>query len=1511
MAPKMPVMFSVCLLLAVFALGCRAEGSLPEDPPAAAAATPGGPACALYHFTDSLEAEEPAAAGAAGLPPELSVLGEGPVRYAAAPNGLAAFLDSGTRLAAGGAALPFTTSFTLGVWFQGQFANCRGFGCPVVGTITLGGSDGTYGYLLAVVQSGGDGMGQLRLTVGNGPALPRTVVTHPTALPSGQWRQAVAVFAAGSGAAAPGTLQLCLDGRCVVAPVASGPLGYRVGTRFLVGALQDQPNALVGFVDELWVCNGARDPADLPIFPAAGPFSTSFPAAELPSSSPEALGEPLSPLPSPLLALSPPAPGLPSDTLYSPSFMFPDYPLPPQSASPANATVAPAPTATLTPTPSGGGLVTSFLGPRALYPTLAEVGTTPCTWWLTLANLSPANRTVSLVANDIATGGETNSLHFIFRWSSDLQPLPRPLPLGPASTAAVCIGLGPPALDPASAAPLPLSPQKLTVEFMAVDGAGRAVTRPEPVTVYVLPEPRIAPLETEAGARVGDGAEEGCRLVHAAGQPLTVQIVLAGDSSNATLFRAVEWAVTPAGPTLQGSPAQRLVTLPADLWATVRNITLTARVTLGLPNEDSEIFTVQRQCQVVVNAGPNGSAANFSFVGILGGLVPLERYEVEITGWVHWTDSMYSMWAYFASDPSQVYRLSADSNATLQTISIPFVGDGDQLVVFCQATDAFFSSPVPCAACARPVPVAQPAAVPTALRALTLAEAPLATVGDLLAVLATTARLAALPEAVQSALLGNVRTLAAQTDPAVLLQQTAPSWAATLGGRGPVDGFDRQVVALLLSLAKGPGVLATPGVMAGLLGVLGSVLRREAATPTATETGASGSASASKFFPLNDAGAPTAESLRGDVLELAQRRAAVSPFRQVDCATSTEGAGAGCVAVCTLRCYREDLTSNLTLLVPDDPERLSADGRFLLQWVIRNRGWLGRISRPYLPDIVAVASARVALQCTHAGPAPRPAGLLVRVLLVDPATGGGLAAPVAGYEVAVPLTVAGMRQYCTVLPDQGDGDGLWHSVPRSPLYGHCLVDDISVWVSTADSPVYAAGDSSGLIFVLIGIIAGGLTLLCLNVLCCYACSTLRRRPPPPPCSAAAAETADQPLLAAPDPPTLAPPFPTFICRLDDTACQVEGRPWDLQDAPDLYRRSPNCSPQLHPSMGSPAVSPARTPTQIRTPRALPPEVLSALNSIAEGVFSAQLAEVFNEMADSPMAGSDDEWSPRGHPRASGMPAPAQDPVSFLMQFRAADPTANPAGGPPPAPVGASPAHLTAEAAAVELLEHPRLASEAEAEMLTFQGRQSPSPVHAVATEPSTPPSDLPPFCMRRKAAQRQAAPAAAEAEPVELLTRVAGDRDTDPSEPPAAAAAGHRAVLVRAAICFVAEAAPVELLTHGQTEDPPPPGKVQSHSHTSRDRKAAAGRAVGVARAEAEPVEMLAPIPSDAAAAAAELLPFDEPGLQGFAATRSAVAKRRSSADAVLLADTATKRRVRFSISEPGQLGDPNLLSVP
>lgn len=42
------------------------------------------------------------------------------MRYAAAPNGLAAFLDSGTRLAAGGAALPFTTSFTLGVWFQGR-----------------------------------------------------------------------------------------------------------------------------------------------------------------------------------------------------------------------------------------------------------------------------------------------------------------------------------------------------------------------------------------------------------------------------------------------------------------------------------------------------------------------------------------------------------------------------------------------------------------------------------------------------------------------------------------------------------------------------------------------------------------------------------------------------------------------------------------------------------------------------------------------------------------------------------------------------------------------------------------------------------------------------------------------------------------------------------------------------------------------------------------------------------------------------------------------------------------------------------------------------------------------------------------------------------------------------------------------------------------------------------------------------------------------------------------------
>lgn len=51
---------------------------------------------------------------------------------------------------------------------------------------------------------------------------------------------------------------------------------------------------------------------------------------------------------------------------------------------------------------------------------------------------------------------------------------------------------------------------------------------------------------------------------------------------------------------------------------------------------------------------------------------------------------------------------------------------------------------------------------------------------------------------------GNVRTLAAQTDPAVLLQQTAPSWAATLGGRGPVDGFDRQVVAGRPSRGRAP-----------------------------------------------------------------------------------------------------------------------------------------------------------------------------------------------------------------------------------------------------------------------------------------------------------------------------------------------------------------------------------------------------------------------------------------------------------------------------------------------------------------------------------------------------------------------------------------------------------------------------------------------------------------------------------------------------------------------------------
>lgn len=39
-------------------------------------------------------------------------------------------------------------------------------------------------------------------------------------------------------------------------------------------------------------------------------------------------------------------------------------------------------------------------------------------------------------------------------------------------------------------------------------------------------------------------------------------------------------------------------------------------------------------------------------------------------------------------------------------------------------------------------------------------------------------------------------------------------------------GEGRPLRALLLGLAEGPGVLATPGVMAGLLGVLGSARRR-------------------------------------------------------------------------------------------------------------------------------------------------------------------------------------------------------------------------------------------------------------------------------------------------------------------------------------------------------------------------------------------------------------------------------------------------------------------------------------------------------------------------------------------------------------------------------------------------------------------------------------------------------------------------------------------------------------
>ena len=113
--------------------------------------------------------------------------------------------------------MPATTvshvqGFTVIAWVRADdFAGCTGTaGCPVAGRITLRGDTNTFGYRMSLTAAG-----KLQWTVGNGPNLPLTTVTHSATLNAGQWHHVAATFDAITYLI--GTMQVWAPERCASA----------------------------------------------------------------------------------------------------------------------------------------------------------------------------------------------------------------------------------------------------------------------------------------------------------------------------------------------------------------------------------------------------------------------------------------------------------------------------------------------------------------------------------------------------------------------------------------------------------------------------------------------------------------------------------------------------------------------------------------------------------------------------------------------------------------------------------------------------------------------------------------------------------------------------------------------------------------------------------------------------------------------------------------------------------------------------------------------------------------------------------------------------------------------------------------------------------------------------------------------------------------------------------------------------------------------------------------------
>ena len=709
--------------------------------------------------------------------------------------------------------------------------------------------------------------------------------------------------------------------------------------------------------------------------------------------------------------------------------------------------------------------------------TLDEIGYEPWEWQYNITNLYPFSRRVTVAAS-----------HELFvTWYHGPQDV------APGDTLNVTVLFAVPTQR--------VVPQKFKALISIAEeasGADSTVQYEQWVTVYVLPEPV---LESKGQRR---GPYNNCRMIHNQHKSFEGRLNVIGDL-RPPLFQGITWSTSPSMHVVQGTTRQTRMTIPKSYWRSNDVLELFAVISFALPSDEDTVIDVHRKCVVRLNFGPNGAASTLkvrsrSSPDLLGdgqALQPLHPYTVDIAGWTHHSDIYYSVWCYWESDADSAFRLSTESKSTVHTIKTPQRPDQATLVLTVRATDEWEHPHKECEGChiasaLAPLPLAEGLAYIDSLLV-----APWDSVHFVIDFLAVIFDGEEVDRQRHETFLDKALAVA-QRDVGLFVTQTSHSFWAHLNLRTRVTDYDLKVTRLFDALATG-GTTISETALTSISWIYGSVMRRFAA-PTAKGAqsiwDALGDATippTSKFATLMDREAglpptgparsasdwaepPSARSVKMQVevdltamiRNLYQRLIALAAIRDVDCLQSDPHlypAEDRCFTVCALTAYRDELGSNFSRVVADDP--LPYGGDALLQFAVTNRAWFDRIGGD-LPEFATLVSLRLGKDCHFHAPRQHLSHVLWRVSVVDTVTAEDLGLPVSrgNYQVTVPIPSDPGLQDCMVkssmapVPD-GVGREGYRSIPRSPLNGYCMTDELG-WVTVTDPRQFPAASSDGI-----------------------------------------------------------------------------------------------------------------------------------------------------------------------------------------------------------------------------------------------------------------------------------------------------------------------------------------------------------------------------------------------------------------------------------------------------------------